>query len=320
MTVFRKGELVMKKGFALLTVFLLLLSMTACQNQDVTESVTSADSFVSQEPVESTLSEMERDSIEPLPLSEMLIRVTCGEHSAVFQLYDTEAALDLYEQLPLILELENFRDAQWMFYPPEELGVTDAEVYHDGRRGELSYYAPWGDVFMLYEDFKSGDEMHRLGICTEGMDSIEGMSGSVLVEAEGSENPDTQETTEDNTMNVIVGDTTFTATLADNSSAQALVELLQEGPLTIEMSDYGNMEKVGPIGQTLPSNNEQITTEPGDIILYQSNSLVIYYDTNSWNFTRIGKINDVTQEELLDALGSGDVSVTFALSDDESRS
>ena len=132
----------MKKGFALLTVFLLLLSMTACQNQDVTESVTSADSFVSQEPVESTLSEIERDSIEPLPLSEMLIRVTCGEHSAVFQLYDTEAALDLYEQLPLILELENFRDAQWMFYPPEELGVTDAEVYHDGRRGELSYYAP----------------------------------------------------------------------------------------------------------------------------------------------------------------------------------
>ena len=137
---------------------------------------------------------------------------------------------------------------------------------------------------------------------------------------EGSEIHDTQESTEDNTMNVIVGDTTFTATLADNSSAQALVELLQEGPLTIEMSDYGNMEKVGPIGQTLPANNEQIITEPGDIILYQSNSLVIYYDTNSWNFTRIGKINDVTREELLDALGSGDVSVTFALSGDESLS
>lgn len=107
--------------------------------------------------------------------------------------------------------------------------------------------------------------------------------------------------------------------LADNSSAQAFAELLREGRLTIEMSDYGSMEKVGPIGQTLPANNEPITTEPGDIILYQANSLVIYYDTNSWNFTRIGKIRDVTQKELLDALGSGDVSVTFALSDDESR-
>lgn len=120
-------------------------------------------------------------------------------------------------------------------------------------------------------------------------------------------------------MYVIAGDTTFTAVLADNSSAQAFAELLREGPLTIEMSDYGSMEKVGPIGQTLPANNEPITTEPGDIILYQANSLVIYYDTNSWNFTRIGKIRDVTQKELLDALGSGDVSVTFALSDDESR-
>lgn len=139
-------------------------------------------------------------------------------------------------------------------------------------------------------------------------------------ENEGSETHDTQEIMENNTMNVIVGDATFTATLVDNSSVQALVELLQEGPLTIEMNDYGNMEKVGPIGQTLPANDEQITTEPGDIILYQSNSLVIYYDTNSWNFTRIGKINDATQEELLDALGSGAVSVTFALSDDESRS
>ena len=139
-------------------------------------------------------------------------------------------------------------------------------------------------------------------------------------ENEGSETHDPQEIMENNTMNVIVGDATFTATLVDNSSAQALVELLQEGPLTIEMNDYGNMEKVGPIGQTLPANDEQITTEPGDIILYQSNSLVIYYDTNSWNFTRIGKINYATQEELLDALGSGAVSVTFALSDDESRS
>ena len=117
-------------------------------------------------------------------------------------------------------------------------------------------------------------------------------------------------------MKVTVGDTAFTATLADNSSAQALKELLAEGPLTINMRDYGSMEKVGPIGQSLPENNEQITTEAGDIILYLGNSLVIYYDTNSWNFTRIGKINDVTQEELKAALGSGNVTVTFELEED----
>lgn len=134
-----------------------------------------------------------------------------------------------------------------------------------------------------------------------------GMSGSILVEMEQ------EEIQEENIMKVTIGSIEFTATLADNSSARALVELLQEGPLTIDMHDYANMEKVGPIGQSLPVNNEQITTGPGDIILYLGDSLVIYYDTNSWNFTRIGKINDVTQEELLAAMGSGNVSVTFEL-------
>lgn len=130
------------------------------------------------------------------------------------------------------------------------------------------------------------------------------------------EKTDTENETDKNegdTMKITVGDTTFTAALADNSSAEALKELLAEEPLTIDMSDYGNMEKVGPIGTSLPRNDEQITTGAGDIILYQGNSLVIYYDTNSWNFTRIGKIDGVTREELLDAFGEGNVTVTFSL-------
>lgn len=79
------------------------------------------------------------------------------------------------------------------------------------------------------------------------------------------------------------------------------------------MSDYGNMEKVGLIGKDLPVNDEDITTKAGDLILYQGNSLVIYYDKNSWNFTRLGKIDGVTGQELLDAFGDGDVTVTFSL-------
>ncbi|MDE6387206.1 MAG: hypothetical protein K2L82_05270 [Lachnospiraceae bacterium] len=117
----------------------------------------------------------------------------------------------------------------------------------------------------------------------------------------------------DNTMKITAGENTFTATFADNSSAEALKELLAEGPLTINMSDYASMEKVGPIGTSLPRNDEQITTGAGDIILYQGNALAIYYDTNSWNFTRIGKINDVTQAELLEVFGDGDVTVAFSL-------
>ena len=118
-----------------------------------------------------------------------------------------------------------------------------------------------------------------------------------------------------NIMNIKTGNKVLTATLADNSSVEALVELLTKGPLTIEMSDYGNMEKVGPIGTTLPGNDEQITTEPGDIILYQGSALVIYYAPNTWNFTRLGKIDNITQDELKAILGDGDITVTLELAD-----
>ena len=115
------------------------------------------------------------------------------------------------------------------------------------------------------------------------------------------------------TMKIKVGEKEFTVVLAENSSVEALKKLLAEGELTINMKDYGNFEKVGSIGTSLPTNDEYIVTEPGDIILYQGKSLVIYYDINTWNFTRIGKIEDVTREELLSVLGQSNVNVTFSL-------
>lgn len=121
------------------------------------------------------------------------------------------------------------------------------------------------------------------------------------------------ETEESKMINIQVGTVNFTAELMKNSSAEAFAEKLAEGPLTVEMHDYGNFEKVGALGFDLPTNNEQITTEPGDVILYMGNQITIYYDTNSWNFTRLGKIQGVTKEELKSALGAGDVIVTFSL-------
>ncbi len=106
---------------------------------------------------------------------------------------------------------------------------------------------------------------------------------------------------------------TYSATLSDNSSAVAFAELLESkgGSMTIRMSDYGSFEKVGPLGTSLPRNDEQITTSAGDIILYQGNQITVYYAQNSWNFTRLGRLDDPTG--LRDALGSGDVDITFAL-------
>ncbi|MCR5318526.1 MAG: hypothetical protein K6E22_09890 [Treponema sp.] len=109
------------------------------------------------------------------------------------------------------------------------------------------------------------------------------------------------------------GKSELTATLANNSSAKAFYELLKKEPVTIKMGDYGNFEKVGPLGTSLPRNDTQITTEAGDIILYQGNQITIYYDKNSWNFTRLGKVDGVTQAELKKVLGKGDVTAVFEI-------
>lgn len=116
-------------------------------------------------------------------------------------------------------------------------------------------------------------------------------------------------------MYVQIGDTVWTATLEDNPSVTAWKELLAKGPLTVDMSDYGGFEKVGGIGTDLPQTNRQITTRPGDIILYQGSSVTIYYDENTWSFTPLGHIDGVTESELRAVLkaGGGNVSVTFSL-------
>jgi hypothetical protein len=118
-----------------------------------------------------------------------------------------------------------------------------------------------------------------------------------------------------NVISIMVNGKTLTAELADNSSADALMEMLEEGPVTIEMSDYANMEKVGSLGRKLPTNNKPISTSAGDLILYQGNQVVIYYAPNHWIFTRLGRIQNVSPQELKRILGRGDVSVTFALTE-----
>jgi len=181
----------------------------------------------------------------------------------------------------------------------------DAEPIKDSVVTENSSVSPATE-----ENLTESEETRSTG--TEENNAEKTTEGAAAV-SESGETDNGTEYMEDNTMKIAAGNTTFTATLADNSSVEALKELLAKGPLTINMNDYAGMEKVGSIGTDLPRNDEQISTGAGDIILYQGNSLVIYYDTNSWNFTRIGKIEGVTGEELLEAFGNGDVAVTFSL-------
>ena len=81
-------------------------------------------------------------------------------------------------------------------------------------------------------------------------------------------------------------------------------------PLTVKMSMYGGFEQVGSLGKSLPRSDEQITTGYGDIVLYSGNQIVVFYGSNSWAYTRLGHI-DMTQEELTELLGNGDVEITL---------
>ncbi len=110
-----------------------------------------------------------------------------------------------------------------------------------------------------------------------------------------------------------VGDETLIIKPENNSSAEALIELLKRGDIAVAMHDYGGFEKVGSLGASIPTNDERITTEPGDLILYQGNQITIYYDTNTWSFTRLGKVQGMTTEQICEVLGDGDPTVVFSL-------
>ncbi len=103
--------------------------------------------------------------------------------------------------------------------------------------------------------------------------------------------------------------------IENNEATKALVTALQEASITYEAHDYGGFEKVGGLGRTLPSSDSQITTQPGDVILYSGNQLVLFYGSNSWSYTRIGKMQYGTLDELKDFLraGQGNISVTLSL-------
>ncbi len=105
----------------------------------------------------------------------------------------------------------------------------------------------------------------------------------------------------------------LSATLVDNSSAKAFYSALKESPITVDMHDYGNFEKVGSLGRSFPRNDTEITTEPGDIILYQGNQISLYYDENTWSFTLLGKVDSVTTSELRSILGKGNVKTVFSV-------
>ncbi len=138
-------------------------------------------------------------------------------------------------------------------------------------------------------------------------------STSTPTEPAESEQPEQKEITE---MYITVNGNKLKAILDENSSVDALVEILKKSDIVYTADDYGDFEKVGSLGFSLPTNNVEITTQPGDVILYSGNQIVLFYGSNTWSYTKLGKIEGYSASELRSLLGagSGSVQVTVSLS------
>ena len=112
-------------------------------------------------------------------------------------------------------------------------------------------------------------------------------------------------------MTLLIGEEEVRVDWDNNDAVAALQESAWEAPLTIDMSMYDDFEQVGDLGMSLPADDEQITTEAGDIMLYSGDKIVVFYGSNTWDYTRLGKVTDKSPEEMAELLGQGDVTITI---------
>ena len=115
-------------------------------------------------------------------------------------------------------------------------------------------------------------------------------------------------------MYITIDGRTEAVTLVNNSATQALVAKLQEAPVTVALNSSGGFEIWGSLGFSLPTSNEQVNAQPGDVILYNGSYICMFYGTNSWSYTRLGKIDGLSESELRTFLKAGESNISVALS------
>ncbi len=197
----------------------------------------------------------------------------------------------------------------------------------------LGYPIWWGDAPRIMSTFVETHDftgMTVIPFCTSGSSDIgqsddtlaklagtgewlqgRRFSGSVSEEQLKQWTDSVTEKEMEQTLKLFIGDEEMTVSWENNESVAALKELVSAEPLKITMSAYGGFEQVGSLGKALPKNDRQTTTQSGDIVLYSGDQLVIFYGTNSWAYTKLGRITGKTDSELKDLLGGDSVTVTI---------
>lgn len=151
---------------------------------------------------------------------------------------------------------------------------------------------------------------------SDGESSADEMSASLKpsgqTETPLPEPPIAEEEESMSAIRLFVGEKELAVEWEDNESVDALKELVKEHPLTIQMSMYGGFEQVGALGVSLPREDVQTTTNAGDIVLYSGDQIVIFYGSNSWAYTKLGKVSDLSADDMTELLGRGDIAITLS--------
>lgn len=322
----------MRKCFVCIIMMLCAMTLAGCSR---TES--------SSTPVSSPAESSAASTPEPAPEAPAAASLTVcfGDQGQSFtlHLYDNPTAAAIARhvgtsdwRLPIYHydDHENMEVMQYYDIPARYEIPSDPENVTSEKAGQVYYSAP-NRIVIFYGDGAVSAEYTPVGYFDATEDFISAAENTPVLEVlifsgenetdvsgtpvpiDTSNETENSELEETNMINLQIGDQTLKAQLADNSSAQAFAGLLAQGPVTVRMHDYGSMEKVGTLPISLPENNQQIHTEPGDLILYQGNSITVYYDTNSWSLTRLGKVQDISAPELKNILGDDDVEITFSI-------
>ena len=224
-------------------------------------------------------------------------------------LNDSETARALIAKLPYTQHMSRY--SHDFCGVTEDLPYNEEEEHYGWLNGDIDYATDAPYFTILFEDQDESEiygSQVNIGVITCPLADIAALNGSydVLIELDKSEEE------EEPMMQMKINDTPVTVAWKDNESVAALKELAAND-LTIQMSMYGGFEQVGSIGQRLPSSDVQTSTSSGDIVLYSSNQLVVFYGSNSWAYTRLGHITDKTPEEMRTLLSNGDVTITISM-------
>ena len=224
-------------------------------------------------------------------------------------LNDSETAQALIAKLPYTQHMSRY--SHDFCGVTEDLPYKEEEEHYGWLNGDIDYATDAPYFTILFEDQDESEiygSQVNIGVITCPLADIAALNGSydVLIELDESEEE------EEPMMQMKINNTPVTVAWENNESVAALKGLAANG-LTIQMSMYGGFEQVGSIGQRLPSSDVQTSTSSGDIVLYSSNQLVVFYGSNSWAYTRLGHITDKTPEEMRTLLSNGDVTITLSV-------